>query len=221
MRLGGSTFARAGQRPWFDRRPRDAIGVAAALFVAIFVLRISTGDERDAIAMLYVLPISLVAIGFGRRAGIGAGATAVGLLVSWVLLRGVSLSLLGWVSRVTPLLLVGALIGGASDRMRAADEAERRAAAVALLQLEGAEINDTIVQSLAAAKWAIEAGDHERGLTILDDTIVEGQRLVTRVLGADSVVPEALRRSHRVRRSAPSAEQPRANGDTGSSSLVD
>jgi hypothetical protein len=139
-----------------------------------------------------------------------------------VLIRGVSLSLLGWVSRVTPLILVGALIGGASDRMRAADEAERRAAAVALLQLEGAEINDTIVQSLAAAKWAIEAGDYERGLAILDDTIIEGQRLVTRVFGANSVVPDELRRSHTVGRPAPDPQpQTRATGDAGSAQVVD
>ena len=194
MSLHGTARARVVQRPWFDRRPRRAIAVAAALFVVIFVLRTSVGDERDAIAMLYVLPISLIAIGFGRRAGVLAGGIAVGLLATWTLLSDVSLTPLGWLSRVIPLVLIGLLIGSASDRTRAADAAERRADAVAMLQLDGAEINDSIVQSLAAAKWAIESGDIERARSILDDTIATGQQLVTRVLGSDSVAREQLRR---------------------------
>jgi hypothetical protein len=191
----GSGPDRTAQRPWFDRQPRYAIVVSAALFIAIFVLRVNVGDERDAISMLYVLPISLAAIGFGRRAGALAGFIAVGLLATWLLLSDVSLTPFGWLSRVLPLVLIGTLIGSAADRTRAADAAERRADAVALLQLDGAEINDSIVQSLAAAKWALEAGDTERALAIVDDTIVTGQRLVTRVLASDSAVHDQLRRS--------------------------
>lgn len=176
------------------------MAVATALFVAIFLLRSSVGDVADAISMLYVLPISLVAMGFGRRAGLIAGAVGVALLGVWVVSIDATLSPLGWFSRLVPLLMIGGLIGGASDRMRAADRAERRAAAMALLQLDGAELNDSIVQNLAAAKWAIESGDVERGLAILDDTIVTGQRLVTRVLGTESAVPVELRRAHRAGR---------------------
>lgn len=198
MNLHGPALARVVRRPWFDRRPRRAIAVASALFVAIFLLRMSVGDERDAIAMLYLLPISLIAIGFGRRAGVLAGGIAVGLLATWTLLSDVSLSPLGWLSRVIPLVLSGLLIGSAADRMRAADAAERRADAVAMLQLDGAEINDSIVQSLAAAKWAIESGDIERARSILEDTIATGQHLVTRVLGSDSVAREQLRQSRTV-----------------------
>jgi hypothetical protein len=196
MRIGRSSWVGIVRRPWFDRRPARALAVAGALFLGIFALRSSVGDADDAIAMLYVLPISLVAIGFGRRAGLVAGATAVALLGVWVLIADTSLSAFGWLSRVVPLLLIGVLIGGASDRMRAADLAERRAAAMALLPLDGAEINDSIVQSLAAAKGAIEGGDVDRGLAILDDAIVTGQQLVTRVFGADSSVPVELRRAH-------------------------
>jgi hypothetical protein len=178
----GSGPDRTAQRPWFDRQPRYAIVVSAALFIAIFVLRVNVGDERDAISMLYVLPISLAAIGFGRRAGALAGFIAVGLLATWLLLSDVSLTPFGWLSRVLPLVLIGTLIGSAADRTRAADAAERRADAVALLQLDG-------------AKWALEAGDTERALAIVDDTIVTGQRLVTRVLASDSAVHDQLRRS--------------------------
>lgn len=180
----------AGRRPWFERRPALAAGVALGLFVAILVLRFVVGDERDAIAMLYVLPIALAAVSFGRRVGTGAGVLAVVLLVVWALVDHIELSPLGWWSRVAPLMLIGVLVGHATDRVRAADAAERRADAIALTQLDGAEINDHIVQSLAAAKWAIEAGDVERAGTILDDTIVTGPQLVTRVLGSDGIAAE-------------------------------
>jgi len=196
MRIDRSSWAGIVRRPWFDRRPARAVAVAGTLFAGVFALRSGVGGADDAIAMLYVLPISLLAIGFGRRAGLLAGVTAVALLVTWVLIEGMSFTAIGWLSRIVPLLLIGVLIGGASDRMRAADLAERRAAAMALLQLDGAEINDSIVQSLAAAKWAIEAGDIDRGLEILDDAMVTGQQLVTRVFGADSSVPVELRRAH-------------------------
>lgn len=43
--------------------------MASALFVGIFVLRASVGGAADAIAMLYVLPIALVAIGFVGEPG--------------------------------------------------------------------------------------------------------------------------------------------------------
>lgn len=185
----------AVQRPWFERRPGEAVVVVQLLFLAIFVLRLSVGDEREAIAMLYVLPISLAAFGFGRRAGLLAGFAAVGLLAIWTVVADISLPPIGWLSRALPLVLIGGLIGGAADRTRAADAAQRRADAVALLQLEGAEINDSIVQHLSAAKWALEAGDTERAVAILDETIVKGQRLVTRVLSSDSAAHDQIRRA--------------------------
>lgn len=200
MNLHSTKLARGAQRPWFDRRPRRAIAIASALCLAVFLLRISVGDERDAIAMLYVLPIALIAISFGQRAGLIAGGAAVGLLGAWTLVSDVSLTPLGWLSRIVPLLLIGGLIGSASDRMRAADAAERRADAIALLQRDGAEINDSIVQNLSVAKWAIESGDVERAQSILDDTIVSGQKLVTRVLGSASPVHDQIGRSRKVKR---------------------
>lgn len=138
--------------------------------------------------MLYGLPVALVALGFGFRAGSAAGFAAVGLLAVSNVAADVSLTTLGWVSRVTPLLLLGTLIGASSDRIRAADRAERYAAAVALLQREGAEISDRIFQGLAASKWMLEVGEIERGLVTLEDTMVMAQQLVTRALGSKSVL---------------------------------
>jgi hypothetical protein len=176
-------------------RPMLAVCVSAVLFAAIIVLRWSIGGIEDSISMLYVLPVALLALGFGFRVGLAAGIFAVGLLALWVATSHESLSVLGWLSRSTPLLLLGALTGAATDRIRAAAAAERRAVAVALLQREAAEVNDRVLQQMAAAKWMLEADRRDAGIELLESTMDTAQQLVSRMLGSDSVLPGDLRRS--------------------------
>jgi hypothetical protein len=164
-----------------------ALAVSAALAAGIFVVQVSADGVNDSIATLYALPVTLVALGFGFRAGCGAGLATIGLLVVGAVEADVTLTALGWASTVTPLLL-GTLIGFASDRTRQAEQAERYTAAVVLLQREGAEIIDRVFQGLAASKWMLEAGDIDHGLATLQDTMVTAQQLVTRVLGSNSVL---------------------------------
>lgn len=194
MRLPRTTTER-GTGPWFWLRPELAAVVSALLFVGIIVLRWSVGDAADAISMLYVLPVALLALSFGLRVGLGAGVVAVGLLVLWVTTAGESLSVLGWVSRATPLLLLGLLVGAAADRIREANRVERRAAEIALLQREAAEINDRVLQQMAAAKWMLEAGHTDDSVDLLAETMDTAQQLVARMLGPDSVLPEVPRRA--------------------------
>jgi hypothetical protein len=181
------------QRPWFQRYPRLAVAVSAALFAVIFVLQISVEAKELSISMLYVLPVTLVALGFGFRPGLIAGVAAVGLVVVSAIALDMTAGPLGWAGRVTPVLLLGTLVGFASDRIRDADRAERYAATVALLQVEGAEVSDRIFQGLAASKWMLEVGEIERGLGVLEDTMVIAQQLVTRVLGSNSVLRDDMR----------------------------
>ncbi|MBI4885339.1 MAG: hypothetical protein HY826_14925 [Actinobacteria bacterium] len=183
-----------GREPWFTQHPRLALGVAAASAGAVFILRLAVDGTKDSISMLYVFPVALVALGFGFRAGTAAGVIAVGLLITWTIIANESLSPLGWLTRVTPLLLLGTLVGASSDRMLDARRAERYATAVALLQRDAAEINDSVVQGLAATKWLLEAGEVERAITILSDTTLTAQQLVTRVLGSKSILTLEMRR---------------------------
>lgn len=176
----------SGEMPWFRDRPRLTVTVAGVLFVGVFALRLSVGDPSDAINMLYTLPVALIALAFGRRAGLAAGLLAVGLVVAWVLLRDVDLSPLGWASRVIPVLLLGGLLGDASDRLRVANARRNALEAAAQREREAVEINDTLVQGMAAAKWSIEAGRHDSGLATLTETIELGHQLVSDLLrGAD------------------------------------
>lgn len=168
--------------PWFLARPRWALSIAAALFVAVFVVRMSVGSTGDAISMLYTLPIALLALAFGRFAGIAAGLLAVLLVLAWGLLGNVDLTLLGWVSRVVPLLLLGFLLGDATDRLSAADARHRALEAAAQRQLAATEVNDTLVQGMSAAMWSLESGRHERGMSTLRETLELGHELVSKLL---------------------------------------
>ncbi|HEY3513892.1 hypothetical protein [Kribbella sp. NPDC051137] len=171
--------AAAPRDPWFRRRPGVALAVAGVLFGAILVLRMLVGGATDAYSMLYALPVALVAITLGMRSGLAAGLLAVGLIAVWVVVRDVPLSPMGWASRVVPMLLLGALLGDASDRLRRADAERRELEAAALLQREAIEINDSLLQGMVAAKWSLEATNLAAGLKILDDTIGEAQTLVS------------------------------------------
>jgi hypothetical protein len=171
------------------------MAVALVLFGAVFALRLSAGFGEDVFSVLYVLPISLLAMSFGFRAGLAAGAVSSGLVAVWIVASGEAIGAMGWTSRATPLLLLGSLVGIASDRLRDAERIERHAAAVAVLQREAAEVHDDLVQGLAVTKWVFESGDHERGLEMLEENLESAQQLVTTMLGTGSVLPGDLRRS--------------------------
>jgi len=168
--------------PWFRSRPELTVVVVAALFVGVFVLRITTGTVMDATNMLYTLPIALAAVSFGRRAGLLAGLGAVALVVAWVLVDSIDLTAFGWFSRVVPMLLLGLLLGDASDRLRRANDRWRRLEAASQRHRDAVEINETLVQGMVAARWSFEAGRSAAGLQTLDQTIALGQDLVSKLM---------------------------------------
>jgi hypothetical protein len=156
--------------------------VAALLFTGVLALRFSIEDPVEAISMLYVLPVSLVALAFGRRAGLAAGLLALGLVTVWVQVVGTELSVVGWVARLVPFVVLGYLLGDASDRLEAAEAHRAALEAAAQRHRDATEVNDTLVQGMAAAKWAIESGRTESGLRTLDETIRLGHELVSELL---------------------------------------
>jgi K+-sensing histidine kinase KdpD len=169
-------------RPWFQRRPWLVVLVASLLFVLIFAVRLLSGDSRDAISMLFVLPVALLAMTGGLRAGAVGGVIAVALVATWVTVTQTHLTAPGWTSRAVPLLLVGVLLGDASDRLRRAEIGRRQLEAAVLMHRQAIEINDSLVQGMAAAKWAMEAGRTAAAIEALDDTLVRGNRLVSTLL---------------------------------------
>lgn len=177
MFAGGS--AGSSREPWFRRHPAAVFVVAGVLFASVWLLRLFDGEPVDASTLLFTLPVALIAVAFGLRAGLAAGAFAVLLVVIWVVSTDTSLSAVGWISRCLPELLLGLLLGDASQRLQRAEAERRRVESAALLYRDAIEINDSIIQGLAAARWALEAGRTEAGLKTLEDTIVQAQDLVS------------------------------------------
>ncbi len=175
-------LTRSADDPWFWRRPVLAVVVAGALFAAVFLLRLSDGGPTEAYSMLYVLPVSLLAVAFGVRGGAAAGLAAVVMMVIWALVAEVHLSPLAWLSRVAPMLALGSLLGYATDRARRAEVRQREVEAAALLHQPAIVVNDSVVQGLAAARWALDQGRVDDGIALLDETMSEAQGMVSSLI---------------------------------------
>lgn len=173
---------RSAVEPWFQQRPRVALAVAGGLFAAVLLVRLLVGTPTQALSMLYVLPVALMAVVFGTRGGVLAGLVGIGLTWVWVVVDGISLGPTGWFSRAFPLLLLGFLLGHATDRVRRAEAEQHRLARAALLHREAIEINDSLIQGMAAAKWSLEAGCLDAGLHTLEVTITSAQEHVSSLI---------------------------------------
>ena len=168
--------------PWFRRWPTASVAVAAVLYAGVFTLRTTTGEPSDTTSMFYVLPIALLAITFGLVVGLLAGAVAVGLVSVWVVANHVTLSPVGWTTRVLPLLLLGALLGQAADRLRRSEAERARLDEAAHWHRQAAEINDSIVQGLAVAKWSLESNDLDGALRVVTATLDQAHAMVSQLL---------------------------------------
>jgi hypothetical protein len=165
--------------PWFVERPRLTAVTAAALDLTAFAMLLAGGDTASDAALLFCLPIALLATTFGLRGGVTGSVVSVTLIAASALARHVDLSLLGWVTRVTSLTLLGLLLGDAMDRLRRAEAARVRLEEAERRHREAIQLNDTIVQSLAAAKWALEGSDLAGGLAIVDETLAHSNQMVS------------------------------------------
>ena len=186
----------AASGPWFLSRPGLTVGVAVALYVMVLGLRFVVDSPQDPITLLFCLPIALLAVAFGLRAGLVAGLVGIFLVAVWVLVEHISLSFLGWSSRVIPMLLLGILLGDAVDRLRRSEAERHRLEAVAQRHRDAVEFNDSVVQGLSAAKWALEAGRQQRGLKIIAETLDVAQELISGLL-RDADMGVDGRRGHR------------------------
>jgi glucose-6-phosphate-specific signal transduction histidine kinase len=175
--------------PWFRARPCLAIVVALALFVGAGLVGLRSADARDATIVVVVLPVALLAVTFGRRGGVGGACGVLAMLVTWQVAPG-KVSGATWAG-ATAVVLLGQLLGSAIEGLLATEQAVRlaesrrlRAENAAQRLHEAAAVNDTMVQSVAVAKWALEAGDERRAIEVLDHAVEEGQRIVSDLLRA-------------------------------------
>ncbi len=102
--------------------------IAAVLFVWIFVLRVLVPGTEHPIALLYAIPVLIVAIERGVRAGIAAALLAVGLAAIWDF--GISPepphAFEEYVVRAVVVLVLAASVGALANRLRASIETQAR-----------------------------------------------------------------------------------------------
>ena len=104
--------------------PAAVMGVAAVLFAAIAAVRVAYPAPKDAIGILFVLPIAVVATQFGIRGGLAAALVALALQGAVSAVTGEFFGVVGYLVGAGGLLLLGAVVGGLSERLASARRAE-------------------------------------------------------------------------------------------------
>jgi signal transduction histidine kinase len=122
--------------------------IAVVLFAAVTAVLFIASDPVQAGAVLYVLPVALLAISDGRPGGLGAAAVATVGLAAWVLIDDVGLNALGWLARIASFVTVGWLVG---HYAQVASRLERKR----IEQRYATELHDQVLQELVVARYAL------------------------------------------------------------------
>jgi PAS domain S-box-containing protein len=101
------------------------LAIALVMAAAITAVNFAYPTAKAGVPLLYVLPLALVAIRFGRTAGILAGIVVCGLIAAWLQIEHVQVGSIGYVTRAVTYLTLGLLLGVYAQRLRALTEAHR------------------------------------------------------------------------------------------------
>ena len=173
-------------RRWPERRP-VVLGVAAVLFLGLFVLRMTTDDVKTGIGLLFVIPTGLVALELGMVAGLAAAGLATALVAIWSATGGADLGALGVITRAFVFVAVGTISGRFSDRMRTWAVRQRKLldSGLALAHLAGPSELPAIVAG--RARVAVDAA----GARV---TLADGGGAIEGAVGGNAVrVPIEIR----------------------------
>jgi hypothetical protein len=176
--------------PWYRSHPRAAILIAAGLFAAVSLVQFLVNGNGEAVDILYSLPVALLAVTFGLTGGLVGAAVGFSCFAAMELTDGVGdIDATGWIARVAGLLLLGVLLGRATDQIAASQqhmveiqEKRRQVEERARRQAQALEISDSILQHLMVAKWMIEQDKGHEAIDILSSTMESGQRMVAEML---------------------------------------
>jgi PAS domain S-box-containing protein len=106
-------------RKWSTLDGPQTVVVAVVLFAVVYGLQANDTRPADALEVLYVMPIALLALRFGLRGGLVGALVGVALIGTYDLAAGVlDVGLLGNVSWVVAFVLLGGLLGRFVDRRR-------------------------------------------------------------------------------------------------------
>ncbi|MBV9805352.1 MAG: GAF domain-containing sensor histidine kinase [Solirubrobacterales bacterium] len=92
--------------------------IAVLLFAAVFGARVVISDPDALLANFYIIPVAILAIEFGARAGLLAAAVAEALVPAWSVIDSVHVHPLGYVARGAAFVITGVVVGRFSERLR-------------------------------------------------------------------------------------------------------
>jgi signal transduction histidine kinase len=160
------------------------LAVAGVLFAATFAARLAIDDPDALIANFYLVPIAVLAIEFGTRAGVLAAGLGLALVFAWTVIETVHVDALGYVARFAAMLVTGAVVGRFSERLRR-DVAERQRAqhhlSVYAEQLETAnqDLAHSVAQLEAFADIARAVGGETELPRVLTLILAHGRDIVS------------------------------------------
>jgi PAS domain S-box-containing protein len=101
-------------------RRRSTRAAAAALFLAVFLLRLGVDSPSHLITLLYALPVALVAVELGVGWGLAAAALALGMYALWDAAWSDDVgTLVDYLTRGAAFFVLGGVVGALADRLRA------------------------------------------------------------------------------------------------------
>ncbi|MBI5104044.1 MAG: hypothetical protein HZB46_03485, partial [Solirubrobacterales bacterium] len=132
--------------------------LAVALFGAVFALRLVVDAPGEAVGILFVVPIALLASRLGVAAGALGAVIALVLIATWVQVRDVPLGPLGWASRAVVFGLTGLALGWYAERLRAERALARRLVAEAPEALMDVDARGCVVDANPACEGLFAVG---------------------------------------------------------------
>jgi len=132
---------------------RAVVPVVVALFVGIFLLRhaIGAGRDADAVGVLYVAPISVLAARFGVRGGLAGTVLAAALLGVAFVIGDIKIGAVGVATRLVAFLVIGLVVGLFADRVQRLLVYEKRSAAAIVAA------NRQLVEALEQSRTSLVA----------------------------------------------------------------
>ena len=118
--LGASILSKLGLRTPSERREQFILSSVLIGFLGVFALRLVVDQVDEAPAFLYVVPITVVAVEYGTRAGLLAAGVALALFAVYAHIHELDLPLYGWITRAVVFLFLGGTLGYLADRLRSA-----------------------------------------------------------------------------------------------------
>jgi PAS domain S-box-containing protein/putative nucleotidyltransferase with HDIG domain len=106
-------------RKWLTLDGPQTVVLALALFAGVYALQANDANPADALEVLYVVPIALLALRFGLRGGVVGALVGLALIGTWdAVAQEFDVSALGNLCWAIALLLLGSLLGRFVDHRR-------------------------------------------------------------------------------------------------------